>query len=157
MVTKQKLNAYKYNPIRICWLTYIMMNMWINDLVNVSFVKKESRVHYIVIHFSKQHVEMLQICGHVLLMVDQLSLICYAFWFLCLKKKKAIQKRKRRSQLSNINSPLNPLPVVLIHTMISASARQGHMVPSSNNILRGYFITLPQFKISHRLLMHPHH
>lgn len=48
-------------------------------LVNVSFVKKESRVHYIVIHFSKQHVEMLQICGHVLLMVDQLSLICYAF------------------------------------------------------------------------------
>lgn len=39
----------------------------------------KSRVHYIVIHFSKQHVAMLQICGHVLLIEDQLSLICYAF------------------------------------------------------------------------------
>lgn len=28
---KQRLNAYEYNPIRICGLTYIMMNMWIND------------------------------------------------------------------------------------------------------------------------------
>lgn len=67
-------------------------------LVNVSFVKKESRVHYIVIHFSKQHVGMLQICGHVLLIVDQLSLICYAFWFLSLSLKKKKEQYKQEKE-----------------------------------------------------------
>lgn len=62
--------------------------------------KKESRVHYIVIHFSKQHVGMLQICGHVLLIVDQLSLICYAFWFLSLSLKKKEQYKKEKEEVN---------------------------------------------------------